>query len=268
MHRKVANMILNCENIKEHIKSFSLIKECDVIKTGDLRIATPFNYPNGSHIDLFLIKDKDLFNNYTLSDLGQTADYVADMQFNLWATKKRRTIIDDICQSLNVTQFDGQFQIQLNPEDFTRFYNPVVRLSQACIRVSDLVFTQRLTSSGTFQDEIEEFLAVSNLKYEPEVILKGKYNEVKIDFKVQGKNVISLVQTLSAGTNSHIVSNEIFRKWHDIKSYKKNNRFLTVYDQSYNTYREDDLKRLSELSVVLGFPKEQEQILECLDKAA
>jgi len=258
-------MIVNCGNIKEYIKSFSLVKECDEIKSGALRIATPFNYPNGSHIDLFLIKNNDLFSNYILSDFGQTSDYAADMQFNLWATKKRRTIIDDICQSLNVTQSDGQFEIQLTHKDFTQFYNPIVRLAQACIRISDLVFTQRLTISGTFQEEVEEFLAVSHLKYEPDIVIKGDFdNEVKLDFKVYGENVISLVQTLSAGTNSHTVSNEIFRRWYDIKSYKNSNQFITVYDQSYSTYRDDDIKRLSELSVVLGFPKEQEQISESL----
>lgn len=258
-------MTVNCENIMEYLKSFSLVKDCDIIKSGELRISTPFNYPNGSHIDLFLRRNNDLFGTYILSDLGQTADYVDDMQFNLWATKKRRTIIDDICNSLNILQADGQFQTQLTPEDFKQFYNPIVRLSQACIRISDLVFTQRLTIGGTFQDEVEEFLSVSHLKYEPEIILNGDFdNEVKVDFKVYGRNIISLVQTLSAGTNSHAVSNEIFRRWYDIKSYKNSNQFLTVYDQSYNTYRDDDIKRLSELSVVLGFPKEQEQIIESL----
>ncbi len=259
-------MMFNCDNIKQYVKSFSLVKDCDVIKCGDLRIATQFNYQNGSHIDLFLTKSDDLFSDYyILSDFGQTSDYVADMQFNLWATKKRRTIIDDVCQSLGVTQSDGQFEIKLTNEDFTQFYNLIVRLSQACIRISDLVFTQRLTSSGTFSEEIEEFLSVSNFKYEPDIILKGDFdNEVKVDFKIYGENVISLIQTLSAGTNSHVVSNEIFRKWYDIKSYLNSSQFITVYDQGYKTYRDDDITRLSQLSIVFGFPKEQEQILESI----
>jgi Domain of unknown function DUF1828 len=263
--KKVSDMILNCESIKEYVNSFSLVKKCDVIQCGDLRIATPFIYPNGSHIDLFLIKTNELFTNYVLSDFGQTADYVADMQFSLWATKKRRTIIDDICQSLRVTNSDGQFEIQLTPEDFTQFYNPIVRLTQACIRISDLVFTQRLTISGTFQEEIEEFLAVSHLNYEPDIALKGKHDkDIKVDFKVQGKNIISLVQSLSSRTNSHIIANEIFTRWYDLSSYKSSSQFITVYDQSCDAYRDDDLGRLSEFSMVLGFPKEQEQLLEAL----
>ncbi|OQX26523.1 MAG: hypothetical protein BWK80_09935 [Desulfobacteraceae bacterium IS3] len=258
-------MTLTFENIKEYIRPFSLVIACDTIKNGALRIATPFIYPNGSHIDLFLAHSLDLFDNYILSDAGQTSDYLADMQFNLWATKKRLTLIEDICRSLNVTQSDGQFEILISPEDFEQFYNPIIRLAQACIRIGDLVFTQRLPNSGTFQEEIEEFLAVSHLKYEPDIFLKGDFdNEVKLDFRVYGENVISLVQSLSSRSNSHIVSNEIFRRWYDLKSYKNSSQFVTVYDQTYNTYRDDDIKRLSELSVVLGFPKEQEQILESL----
>ena len=133
-------MIPDCEKIREYIRTFSLVKECDVIKNGDLRMATPFCYPNGSYIDLFLTKTNDLFDKYVLSDLGQTTDYVADMQFNMWTTKKRRTRIDDICESLGVTQSDGQFRIYLTDEDFRQIYNPIVRVSQACIRVADLVF--------------------------------------------------------------------------------------------------------------------------------
>lgn len=50
----------------------------------------------------------------------------------------------------------------------------------------------------------------------------------------------------------------------DIESYKNSKQFITIYDQGYETYREEDIKRLSKLSLVLGFPKEQDQILEAV----
>lgn len=258
--------MINCEKTKEHIRSFSLVKECDAIQSGDLRIATPFNYPNGSAIDLFITRGDDLFKNYILSDFGQTSDYVSDMQFNLWATKKRRDIINDICESLNVTQSDGQFEIKLDDKGLTCLSDAIVRLAQVCIRVSDLLFTQRLVSSGTFTEEIEDFLSIKDLIYEPDVIVKGEFdNDVKIDFKVSGKSITSLIQTISTGTNSRVVSNEVFKRWFDIQSHRDSNQFITIYDQTYKNYHEDDIARLSKFSTVFGFPREQDQISEVIN---
>ncbi len=158
-------MILTCENIKEYIRSFSLVISCDTVKNGALRIVTPFNYPNGSYIDLFLTHSGDLSDNYILSDGGLTSDYVADMQFNLWATKKRRILIEDICQSLNIRQSEGQFEILISPEDIEQFHNPIVRLAQACIRISDLILhvDHIIPRSKGGKDELDNYQTLCHI---------------------------------------------------------------------------------------------------------
>jgi hypothetical protein len=258
-------MILNCESLQSIVKSFSLVEACDVIKSGAIRIATPFYYPNGSQIDLFIQPTNDLFGNVILTDLGQTADYVADMQFNLWATKKRRTLLDDICNALDVAQSDGSFYIRIASQEIKDLPQAIVRLAQACIRATDLIFTQRLQNSGTFQEEVEEFLASHQLPYEPDLELTGRYqNVVNVDFKVQGRRISSLVETLSTRANTHVVATEVFRRWYDLEPYRMAHQFMTIYDEAAGNYKDDDLKRLSEYSAVFGFPKEQEQIYEAL----
>ncbi|MGH8500006.1 MAG: DUF1828 domain-containing protein, partial [Methylococcales bacterium] len=174
-------MVIDCDNLKQSVQSFSLVKSCDVIKSGALRIATPFHYSDGSNIDLFLDPTPDLFGNLILSDLGQTAAYVADLQFDLLATRKRQLIIEDICHSLGVSQKDGIFQISIEPRQLSDLPQAIVRLAQACIRASDLVFTQRLKNAGSFQEEIEEFLASNRFHYESEISLIGEFDkEVKV----------------------------------------------------------------------------------------
>lgn len=258
-------MSLDCEKIKDIVQSFSLVEACDVIKSGAIRIATPFHYPNGSNIDLFLNPTNDLFKDFILTDLGQTADYVTDMQFNLWATKKRRGLINDICSALGVEQKDSSFQIQIQASEINALPQAIVRLAQTCIRATDLIFTQRLQDSGTFQEEVEEFLAAKDLSYEPDITLPGRFQYViKVDFRVKGRRISSLVQTLSTRTNNHPAAIEIFRRWYDLESYRNAYQFVTIYDESLGIYREDDLKRLSEQSIVFGFPKEQAQINEVL----
>ncbi len=258
-------MELNCESLSKIVQSFSLVQSCDIIKSGALRLSTPFNFPDGSNIDLFLKPTNDLFGNLVLSDLGQTSDYVSDLQFDLFATKKRRIILDDICSSLEVTQNNGSFEIIIEAQQVTNLPQAIVRLAQTCIRASDLVYTQRLKNAGSFQDEVEEFLATSQVYYDPDIVLVGDFDkEVKVDFRVKGSKVISLVQTLSSRNNTHVASNEVFRRWYDLQSYKQSNQFLTILDQTSGGYRDDDVKRLSNMSSVFGFPKEQEQIYEAL----
>ncbi len=134
-------MVLSCENLRETVSGFSLVQQCDVVKSGALRIATPFHYPNGSNIDLFLEQNLDLFGGVILTDKGLTADYVADYNFNLWKSKKRRILIEDICSTLEVQQQSGRFQIYLQPDEIPQLSSAIVRLAQACLRATDLVFT-------------------------------------------------------------------------------------------------------------------------------
>ncbi len=260
-------MDITCEQLRDIVSNFSLVHQCDVVKNSMLRISTPFNYPNGSQIDLFLQPSDELFSGYILSDYGMTADYLLDMQIKYWATKKRRTLIDDICSSLKVEQQAGVFQVRLQ-DSLSDLSMGIVRLAQACIRVTDLSFTQRLQISGTFQEDVEEFIATADLPYESDVELVGSYGKiVKVNFRVIGQTVTSLVQTLSFSTipNAHIAANEVFRKWWDLRPHHTSHQFLTLYDaQNSAAIKEEDIDRISEFSTILTFPDEQEQIQEAL----
>jgi len=260
-------MEINCENLREFVRGFSLVHSCDVVGNGMLRIATPFKYPNGSQIDLFLKRTAPLFPSYVLTDYGQTADYLMDMQVKLWATKKRRLLLDDICSSLDVEHHAGQLEIPLEVDTLPDLSHAIVRLAQACIRVADLAFTQRLQLAGTFQEEVEEYIASTNLLYEPEITLIGTYGkEVKVDFLVHGKKVTSLIQTLSTPSpaSAHVASLEVFRRWYDLAPHRTTNQFITLYDTTNRVFRDDDLSRLHDLSVVLGFPDQEEQFKEAI----
>jgi hypothetical protein len=126
-----------CEKLKEYLSSFSLIQECDIVKNGAIRFATPFTYPNGSYIDLFLQPKNDLLKSYILSDYGQTYYYLQDSGFNIWGTKKRSQFVTDICESLGVRYKQGMFEIEFGEDNLPQISNFIVRLTQTCIRVTD-----------------------------------------------------------------------------------------------------------------------------------
>jgi hypothetical protein len=257
---------MDCTEAKSILGQFSLIHECDVIGNGALRMSVPFQNTDGSNIDLFLKKEDN--GKWILSDLGNTTAYLLDMHVKPWTTKNRLQIIADICTSLGIAQNQGQFQTVLSEAELiAKLPQAIVRLSQACIRISDLAFTRRLRTPDIFNENVEEFLGVAGLNFEERVLLLGQFGKpVEVDFQVSGKSVVSLIQTLSTGNSAaaHSISNEVFRRWYDLGNHRPKHQFLTVYDTSNNNFKEEDLKRMSTQSSIFGFPAEHDQIKQAL----
>lgn len=258
---------LTCSSIQDSIKDFSLVKDCDVIQNGTMRLATPFQYPEGSNIDMFLSNTNTLIPEWVLSDFGQTTAYLLNLHLKHWATKKRKQLVSDICASLGVELDGGQLQIKIQADRISELPQAIVRLSQACVRVSDLAFTQRLQAANAFGEDFEEFLEAADLKYDTNVVLIGQYEKkVEVDFLVYGRRMKSLVQTISTGNAaaSHGMTTEVFRRWFDLMNHKSMHQFLTIYDSSNDVFRDDDIARLGEFSTVFAYPANDESIQQAL----
>jgi hypothetical protein len=249
------------EQIKSAVAEFSLVKACDDIRNGMLRLATPFQYPNGAGVDLFLGTKPELFDKWVLTDLGQTTAWLLDLNLKLWTTEKRKQIVADICNGLDVTQDGGQFQLVL--ADMKQLPDAMVRLSQACLRVADLAFTQRLRVASEFNEDFEEFLDLADASYLQDFSIQGQFGKiVKVNFKVKGHRSETLVQTLSTPSRvaSHNMSTEAFVRWHDLQPHRSHFQFLTIYDTTNDSFRDDDLARLNNISLLMGYPAQEQDI--------
>jgi hypothetical protein len=260
---------MDCLSIRHELKSFSLALDCDTISNGMLRISTPFRYPDGSNIDVFVgTAAPSLLSgspSLSVTDLGQTIASLLDVHIKPWTTKKRKQVVADICKSLGVDQKGGEFVVEI--EKPNELSDAIVRVAQTCLRVSDLIFTQRLSTPVSFRDDLEEFVATADLVYESDVPIRGKFNkDVQVDFRVKGTHIESLVLTLATGSSaaSHPLSNEVFRKWHDLEGLKTSHQFLSVFDSRTNVFREEDLARLNDVSTVLAFPAQEDAIRSAL----
>ena len=259
-----------CEDLFSYVSGFSLIESCDETRDGSMRLSTPFRYPDGSQIDLFLGNSRQPFLgfDFILSDKGQTTAYLLDLNVKPWATKKRKQAVDDVCEALDVHLDGGQLTISLSQQGLSDLPSMIVRLAQACIRIADLAFTQRLRSVNSFKEDVEEFFAMTGFEYQSPVLLEGRLGtKVEIDFQVMGLSITSLVQTISTGNAfaTHGMVNEIFRRWYELpEDLRIRDQFVTIYDSGQDTYREEDLALLSEKSVILAFPAQLEQIVGVL----
>lgn len=233
------------------VKGHSLIRAVDQVPKGHLRMETAFHYPDGSSIDVFVVQETPASGALKLSDLGQTTSWLLDVQVRPWLSKKRQRFVEDAIKIYRISQSGGALECPMN--SLEEVVDGVVRLGQACVRVADLTYTRRSSLQSVVTEDLEEFLADSDLEFETNKELPGRRGSlVRVDFLVHRPKVDSALLTLSSGNaaQAHSASNEIFRRWYDLSA--RNEQKVTIFDDRYDVYRDEDLARLRDLSDVVA----------------
>ena len=131
---------------KQFVVGSNIVRDCNKLKTGIIRLETTFQYPDGSYVDLFLLEETLLeqpFINSTninktkllLTDLGNTTNSLLDSHIELWATQQAREMVKLVCDSLAVDYENGEFRVFIDEQSQNDLTEYVLRLAQACIRV-------------------------------------------------------------------------------------------------------------------------------------
>jgi len=235
-----------------------LVRGVDVLPRGHLRVETPFLYPDGSSVDVFIVDDAPLLPPHRLSDLGQTTDFLLHHAVKPWTTKKRRLQLEDAIALHGARLAGGALELEFRADDPASLDDGIVRLAQACLRMSDLVFTKRLQMQSSFVEDVEELLTDVDVDYQPSAEVPGQFAPVQVDFLVKGQTTTSAVLTLAArlAPASHQPAVEVFTKFHDLARAGSPVQRITLVDDRVDTariYREQDLRRIAEYSIVVPF---------------
>jgi len=253
-------MNVDCQKVKSLVQAFSLVKDCDQLADGTLRIATPFSYPDTSNIDVFI---SETHEGFELSDLGQTTAYLLDAHMKPWTTKKRKQIVTDVCSGLNIQNDGGELKIKFSAGKINDISTMIVRLTQACRSISGMAFTQRLRTTSSLHDEFEEFLSSAELDVTPNVPILGHNEEITIDFVVKGQLRSSLVQTLFSEnvTSAHNLATDTFAKWWDLTDRQgPKYQFVSIYNSTNDAFKKSDIQRMEQISTVLSYPAQEKDI--------
>lgn len=241
------------DDLRTLIRGHSLMRAVDALPKGHLRIETGLLYPDGASIEVFVVEDSPLTETVKLSDLGQTGAWLLNVQVKPWLSKKRKAYLDDAIRLYGVRQNGGALELPI--ENVSQISEGIVRLGQACLRVADLTFTRRSSLQPVFTEEVEEVLVDSEVIYEPNAELTGRYGKaIRVDFLATGRRAQSAILGLSSGSASqaHTLANEIFRRWYDLSIPERDEQRLTIFNDTADVYRDDDLRRLEELSTVVA----------------
>lgn len=236
-----------------------MVKTVDILPKGHIRIQTGFLYPDGSSVDVFIVNDprEPLLPPSKLSDLGQTMAFLLNHDVKPWSSKKRRVQLEEAVSLYGVNLAGGALEkpISNTQESLSQ---AILLLGQACLRMSDFLFTKRLQLQSIFTEDVEEFLTDADLNYEPAVELEGPFAPVAIDFLVFGRTTRSAVLTLFSRLPSaaHVQTNEVFRKIYDLSIANRPEQRITLLDDTVDVdriYRADDLRRIEHHSTLVPF---------------
>lgn len=249
------------EDVEQAIVGRALVQTTDLLPKGYLRIETGFLYPDGSNIDLFLksAAQPGLFDKLTLSDLGETSAWLLDVQVKPWLSKKRQALLDDAIAIYGVSKQGGA--LQLDVERLDQLPDAIVRLGQACVRVADLSYTRRASLQSAFTEDVEEVIIELELNFDRDFELLGRNSHpVRVDCLVSGHHSQSalLMWSTSSSSSAHTQANEIFRKWYDLDVPQRGEQRVTVLDDRFDVYKDEDIDRIKNFAEVLAFSQHKD----------
>jgi hypothetical protein len=215
------------------------------------RIRTPFLYPDGEVIDVYM---KDLGGVVTLTDLGETLRWLRMQSLSPRRSPKQRKLIEDVCLTHGLELFHGMLVLRLAAGE--PLGKAITRLAQGSLRVADLWFTLRSRSVESASDEVEEFLQEKAIPFERGETLLGRSGKSwRVDFHTRTPRRSSLVCVLSTGSRgaSKALTEHVLATWYDLSSHKVGPealQFVSLFDDTLDIWSPEDFKLLSELSEV------------------
>ncbi|HXG33897.1 MAG TPA: DUF1828 domain-containing protein [Bryobacteraceae bacterium] len=213
---------------------------------GRVVIVTPLEYPDGDLMEFYLIQDAE---GLVVTDLAETVATLAAYRFDVESTPKRRKLFEGVLQAQGVHWFRGELRLLVESE--REIAPAVIRLSQAALRTTDLLFTARFGAGTTFKEDVEEYLVEHEIPYQADYKTTGRSGQTyTVDFYIERKRQPILMQTLSTGAPSYaeqLVSRAV-RMWYDLRRINGRFAYTTLLDDCEKVWTKEHLEILESLS--------------------
>jgi hypothetical protein len=250
---------ISCETIAEQVGALFTCSQVNQY----IRIRTPLLYPDGDVIDLFVRQTADTL---VLSDLGETLRWLRMQTTTPRRSKKQDGLIADVTTNHNVELYRGMLMVRV--QDLSQLGVQVMRLAQAALRVSDLWFTMRNQNVETISDEVQVFLTEHKISHERDKRVIGRSaRNWSIDFHTfhPARSAYVAVLTTASSAAVQTLTNNAVARWIDLANYQatQNIRFISLFDDSSDVWREMNFRQLEEVSEVV-FWSQPHQFLEKL----
>lgn len=253
-------MLSPCEQIAERIGQLFW---CSTVN-GYTRIRTPYLYPDGDVIDLFL---KEEGESSTLTDLGETLRWLRMQSITQRRSPRQNKLIQDVCLNHGVELFRGMLMVRVGPSG--DLGGAVTRLAQAALRVSDLWFTMRTRAVESISDEVGGLLDERRIPFDRGERLPGRSGRTwSVDFHIRHPRRSALMCVLSTASRAAArgIVEHVTSEWHDLSHFKLGPEalaFISLFDDTLDVWSPEDFRLVGELSDV-AFWSKPDELLERL----
>lgn len=222
------------------------------------RIRTPFFYPDGDFIDLFIEEKGD---GIILTDLGETLRWLSSQGVSEKRSKKQLELIRDVLMGTGVRQHRGGLQVDVSgPADFA---NAVATLSQAALRIADVWFTFQSRGGETVVQEVEGFLRVKKIFFDRSPVLRGQSGtQWKLDFYTRSARRNALVKVLHTDrkASARRIAEHVLAGWVDLEPNNRTGqtRFVSLFDDTDGVWDAEEYKLVENRSTVAYWSRPDE----------
>lgn len=237
--------------------------ECSPAPREGIRVRTPFMYPDGGIIDVFVIERSDFIE---VTDFGEAIGWLRMQSFSGQLSPKQRRFIEDICLTLGVEMFRGQL---VKKTDRVHAAEAVIRVAQAALRVADLWFTMRTRPIETIAEEVADWLTERQIPFERSVQFTGRSGQIwTIDYQTRVAGRTSLVFLLATGSRAvaRRITDRVVAGCYDLNHLKvvqQHLQFVSLFDDRTDVWEEENFRQVQELSIIARWsrPDEVEAVL-------
>ena len=213
------------------------------------QVGTPFLYPDGDAIDVFLIFEGD---SILVADLGETMRWLCTQSFSMRLSVKQTRLVSDICMTHGVGLHNGVIETRCHRSDLA---HAIMRVAQVASRVADVWLTFRTRTPPSITSQVADYLERHNLPFERSPRQTGHSKRSwYVDFQVHTQKSRLLVNVLSAKNRSAArrITDRVVATWYDLGPVVRGESlgFVSIFDDANDIWTIDDFRLVESLSRV------------------
>lgn len=249
--------MINCVDLRETLsKTIGDAFRCVAFDERTLRVFTPFAYPNGDIIDIYLIQQA---NGIVATDYGETLRYLSSINVSVQDGKRYAQFVEFL-KIAGVRNTRGNLVI-----DVTSGIDAasILRLCEAIVRVADLGISSRQRSiigefDAILKPKLRQIAGNLSIVEGPEFYgLSGEVYELGFEIQRLHRPEGLVLATLTAkdSSSANDTVDEVVRAWDDLKRVIEPDRRVTVFDtrDSHVVWKEQWLNQVARHSKVVLF---------------
>jgi hypothetical protein len=246
---------MNCSTLADIVLSAPMAGLRCSQNDGLLRLETPFRYPDGGTIEVFV---EQVAGRLVVSDLGEAFRFLEKGGLDPLRSPARQRAIEMAARLAGARLDNGVLELRLHED--AEFITAVMRLGQAITRVADLSLLVKGTLASTFSDAVEEFLRTHThgVEIKRGATIRGSATSHQVDILTRSIKGIAVVESLSAVTPTGANAQTAFtiQKFADISALGVGapERYA-VLDDSAEVWNESLRKQLSRFADVVDWEK-------------